>query len=122
MAIHPTAIIDPKAQLDGSVEVGPYVIIGPKVKIGEGTSIGPHTVIVGDTNIGKRNRIFQFASVGAEPWPGRQRSLQRSTGRGIFCRRPNRSLSRSAQCSVAALRSNRPKPCSISGLVRPTCP
>ncbi len=67
MAIHPTAIIDSDAQLDSSVEVGPYVVIGPKVKIAEGTTIGPHAVIVGDTTIGKRNRIFQFASVGAEP-------------------------------------------------------
>ena len=67
MAIHPTAIVDPKARLHSSVEVGPYAVIGPKVKIGEGTTIGPHAVIVGDTAIGARNRIFQFASVGAEP-------------------------------------------------------
>ncbi len=67
MAIHPTAIIDPKAQLHPTVEVGPYVVIGGQVKLGEGTTVGPHAVIVGDTTLGKRNRIFQFASVGAEP-------------------------------------------------------
>ncbi len=65
--IHPTAIIDPSAQLDSSVKVGPYSIIGANVHIGAGTEIGPHVVIEGPTRIGKNNRIWQFASVGAAP-------------------------------------------------------
>lgn len=65
--IHPTAIIAPGAQLHETVEVGPYAVIGPKVKIGAGTKIGPHAVIEGDTTIGERNRIFQFAALGAVP-------------------------------------------------------
>jgi UDP-N-acetylglucosamine acyltransferase len=65
--IHPTAIVHPEAQLHETVEVGPYAVIGPKVKIGAGTTVGPHAVIENDTTIGQRNRIFQFASVGAIP-------------------------------------------------------
>ncbi|UXH77040.1 acyl-ACP--UDP-N-acetylglucosamine O-acyltransferase [Roseateles amylovorans] len=65
--IHPTALIDPQAQLDDSVEVGPYAVIGAEVRIGAGTTIGPHTVIQGKTTIGRDNRIFQFASIGAMP-------------------------------------------------------
>ena len=65
--IHPTAIIDPKAELDSSVEVGPYSIIGPHVKIGARTRIGPHVVIDGRTTIGCDNTIFQFSSIGAIP-------------------------------------------------------
>src|SRR6476661_2576716 len=65
--VHPTAVIHPEAKLHGSVEVGPYAVIGPKVKIGAGSKVGPHAVIEGDTTIGERNRIFQFASVGAMP-------------------------------------------------------
>ena len=65
--IHPTAIIDPQAQLDSSVSVGPYSLIGPQVKIGAGTTVGPHAVIEGTTTIGKDNRIFQFTSLGAIP-------------------------------------------------------
>jgi UDP-N-acetylglucosamine acyltransferase len=65
MAIHPTAIVDPGAQLDSSVSVGPYTVIGPHVRIGAGTTVGPHTVIEGHTTIGRDNRIFQFASIGA---------------------------------------------------------
>lgn len=65
--IHPTAIIDPKAELESSVKVGAYTVIGPNVQIGAGTEIGPHTVIEGHTTIGENNRIFQFASLGAQP-------------------------------------------------------
>ena len=65
--IHPTAIIDPKAELDSSVRVGPYTVIGAHVQIGAGTSIGAHAVIEGHTTIGENNTIFQFASLGAVP-------------------------------------------------------
>jgi UDP-N-acetylglucosamine acyltransferase len=67
MAIHPTAIVDPGAQIDSSVGIGPYTVIGPHVRIGAGTTVGPHTVIEGHTTIGRDNRIFQFASLGAVP-------------------------------------------------------
>lgn len=63
--IHPTALVDPSAELDSTVSVGPYSVIGPHVKIGAGTSVGPHTVIEGHTTIGCDNRIFQFVSLGA---------------------------------------------------------
>jgi UDP-N-acetylglucosamine acyltransferase len=62
--IHPTAIVDPAAQLHESVEVGPYTVIGAGVEVGEDTSIGPHVVLKGPMKIGKRNRIFQFCSLG----------------------------------------------------------
>ncbi|HYX90814.1 MAG TPA: acyl-ACP--UDP-N-acetylglucosamine O-acyltransferase [Myxococcaceae bacterium] len=65
--VHPTAIVHPEAKLDDSVEVGPFAVIGPKVRIGPDTTVGPHAVIEGRTTIGQRNRIFQFASVGAAP-------------------------------------------------------
>jgi UDP-N-acetylglucosamine acyltransferase len=65
--IHPTAIVDAKAQIDGSVSIGPYTVIGPHVEIAGGTTVGPHCVIEGHTTIGRDNRIFQFASLGAIP-------------------------------------------------------
>ena len=63
--IHPTAVVDPKAEIDGSGTVGPFTVIGPNVTIGAGTTVGPHSVIEGHTTIGRDNRIFQFCSVGA---------------------------------------------------------
>lgn len=65
--IHPTAQIAPGAELDSSVAVGAYAVIGAHVRIGAGCRIGPHCVIDGHTTIGRDNRIFQFASIGAEP-------------------------------------------------------
>ena len=65
--IHPTAVVDPKAELDPTVSVGPYTVIGPHVKIGAGTTVGAHCVIEGHTTIGSDNRIFQFNSLGAIP-------------------------------------------------------
>lgn len=65
--VHPTAIVDPKAEIDSSVSIGPYAVIGPHVRIGAGTSVGPHCVIEGHTTIGRDNLIFQFASLGAVP-------------------------------------------------------
>jgi UDP-N-acetylglucosamine acyltransferase len=65
--IHSTAIIDPKAELDSSVEVGAYSIIGSGVRIGRGTHVGSHVVIKGPTTIGENNQIFQFSSLGEAP-------------------------------------------------------
>lgn len=65
--IHPTALVDPQAELADDVSVGPYTVIGPQVRIGAGSVIGAHCVIEGRTTLGAGNRVFQFASIGAEP-------------------------------------------------------
>lgn len=65
--IHPTAIVDPSAQIAPDSEVGPYTIVGANVTIDEGCWIGPHVVVKGPTYIGKNNKIYQFASVGEDP-------------------------------------------------------
>jgi len=65
--VHPTAIVHPGAQLAAGVGVGAYTIIGEHVVLGEGTWIGPHAVIEGHTRLGRDNRVYQFASIGAPP-------------------------------------------------------
>jgi UDP-N-acetylglucosamine acyltransferase len=65
--VHPTAIVASDAELASDVEIGAYSIVGPQVVIGEGSSIGPHVVIAARTRLGRRNRVFQFASVGEIP-------------------------------------------------------
>jgi len=67
MIQHPTAIVDPKAEIDSGVEIGPYTIIGPDVSIGAGTRIGSHVVIEPHVVIGPDCTIFQFAAIGAIP-------------------------------------------------------
>jgi UDP-N-acetylglucosamine acyltransferase len=65
--IHPTAIVDPKAQLGNDVTIGPYSIIGPHVVLGDGVHVHAHVVIDGRTRIGAKGRIFPFASIGTIP-------------------------------------------------------
>jgi UDP-N-acetylglucosamine acyltransferase len=65
--IHPTAIVDARAELGASVTVGAYTLVGAQVRIGAGSTVGPHCVIEGRTTIGRDNRIWQYASLGAAP-------------------------------------------------------
>lgn len=67
MPIHPTAIIAPDAVIAPDTEIGAYSVIGAGVAISSECWIGPHVVIDGPTTIGRGNRIFQFASIGAAP-------------------------------------------------------
>ncbi len=65
--IHPTAIVDVKAEIDSNVEIGPYSVIRDHVSIGEGTVIGPHVMVDRYVSIGPECHIFQYASVGTRP-------------------------------------------------------
>jgi UDP-N-acetylglucosamine acyltransferase len=65
--IHPTAVIDPEAEIEEGVEIGPYSVIEKGVFIGRGSKIGPYVVIREGTQIGKKCQIFQFASIGEAP-------------------------------------------------------
>ena len=65
--IHKTAIVDPKAKISSNVSIGAYSIIGPKVEIGENSIIDSHVSIIGNTRMGKGNKIFSFASIGSDP-------------------------------------------------------
>jgi UDP-N-acetylglucosamine acyltransferase len=67
MAIHPTAIVSPGAQVDPSCEIGPYAVIGPNVKMGPRNTVGAHATVEGDTTLGADNRIFPHAAVGGIP-------------------------------------------------------
>jgi UDP-N-acetylglucosamine acyltransferase len=66
-SVHPTALVDAKAELDASVSVGPYAVIGAGVCIGAGTTVGPHVVIEGPTTIGRDNTIHAHAALGTAP-------------------------------------------------------
>jgi UDP-N-acetylglucosamine acyltransferase len=67
MAIHPTAVIDRQAELDGTIEIGPYVIIEGPVKIGPNTLVKAHAFLSGWTEIGRDCEIHPFAVVGGPP-------------------------------------------------------
>jgi UDP-N-acetylglucosamine acyltransferase len=67
MAIHPTAVVHPGAEVDASAEIGPYAIIDGPVRLGPGTRVLAHARIVGDTWLGAENVVFPGASIGYEP-------------------------------------------------------
>lgn len=67
MAIHPTAIVDAKAQLAADVEVGPWCTVGPGVTLSEGVRLVSHVVIQQDTTVGARTVIHPFAVIGGDP-------------------------------------------------------
>jgi UDP-N-acetylglucosamine acyltransferase len=65
--IHPTAVIDPKAQLGNGVQVGAFTLIDADVEIGDGTIIGPHCSVTGPTRIGRDNHFVGHVAVGGQP-------------------------------------------------------
>ncbi|MBK1663283.1 acyl-[acyl-carrier-protein]--UDP-N-acetylglucosamine O-acyltransferase [Rhodospirillum rubrum] len=66
-SIHPTAIVDPKADLGHSVSIGPYCLVGPEVVLGDGVELVSHVIVAGNTTIGASTRVFSFASLGTVP-------------------------------------------------------
>ena len=67
MAIHPTAVVSPNAEIGKNVEIGPYAVIDDDVRIGDDCFIDAHVKIGQYTTIGPRCRIYFVAFVGAEP-------------------------------------------------------
>jgi UDP-N-acetylglucosamine acyltransferase len=67
MPIHPTAIIDPRACVAESCEIGPYCIVGPDVELGEDCRLVSNVHIEGLTRIGRNVKIFPFTSLGMAP-------------------------------------------------------
>ena len=65
--IHPTAIIDRKAEIALGVKIGPYCVVGPHVRLDEDVILHSHVVVEGRTSVGARTRIFPFASIGHAP-------------------------------------------------------
>src|SRR5690606_20113890 len=65
--IHPTALIDPEAELGEGVVIGPWAIIGPRVHVGDGTEIGPRATIERDTLLGEDCQVANGAVLGTAP-------------------------------------------------------
>lgn len=67
MAIHPTAVIDAKAEIAAGAEVGPWCTVGPGVVLSEGVRLVSHVVVQQDTTVGERTIIHPFAVIGGDP-------------------------------------------------------
>ncbi|BCL75187.1 acyl-[acyl-carrier-protein]--UDP-N-acetylglucosamine O-acyltransferase [Jeongeupia sp. HS-3] len=65
--IHPSALVDARAELAEGVEIGPFAVIGPDVRIGTGSVVGAGVQIEGVTRIGSNNRFHPHSHIGCAP-------------------------------------------------------
>ncbi|MCE2390055.1 MAG: acyl-ACP--UDP-N-acetylglucosamine O-acyltransferase [Proteobacteria bacterium] len=66
-SIHPTAVVDSRADLADGVELGAYATVGPGVRLGEGVVLRAHAHVTGNTEVGAESVVFPFASIGERP-------------------------------------------------------
>ncbi|MBP7831137.1 MAG: acyl-ACP--UDP-N-acetylglucosamine O-acyltransferase [Kiritimatiellae bacterium] len=64
--IHPTAIVDPGAEVGADADIGPYCVVGPRVRIGAGARLMAHVFMEGWTTLGPGCTVFPFASLGTQ--------------------------------------------------------
>ena len=67
MPVHPTAIVDPRAAIAETAEIGPYCTIGEAVRIGARTRVMAHVCMEGPLTIGEDNTFYPFSTVGLAP-------------------------------------------------------
>jgi UDP-N-acetylglucosamine acyltransferase len=65
--IHPTAIVEPSAQVGEGCTIGPFVYIGSEVAIGDRCQIGPHCVLHGKVTLGSDNTLVSHVAIGGPP-------------------------------------------------------
>ncbi len=66
-SIHPTAAVEPGAELDDGVVVSPYCRIGAGARIGANSLLDPYVIIDGSTSIGSDCHVYSFAVLGNPP-------------------------------------------------------
>lgn len=66
MTIHPTAIVDPKAEFGADVFIGPYCVIGAGVVLGPECWLQNHVTVMGPTQTGPRNKFYAYCSIGQQ--------------------------------------------------------
>lgn len=65
--IHPTAVVDPAAELGEGVTIGPFCVVGREVTLGDRVTLKAHVVVDGWTEVGTETCIYPFASIGSDP-------------------------------------------------------
>ncbi|MBY0488969.1 MAG: acyl-ACP--UDP-N-acetylglucosamine O-acyltransferase [Gemmatimonadaceae bacterium] len=65
--IHPTAIVDPSAQLGDDIEIGPWAIVGPQCTLGTGTRLAARATLERNVRLGERVHVGIGAILGGDP-------------------------------------------------------
>ena len=64
--ISPLAHVDPNAKIGEGVTIHPFAYIDEDVVIGDGCTIMPYASIIRGTRMGKNNKVYQGAVIGAD--------------------------------------------------------
>src|SRR6266403_4589093 len=64
--IHPTAIVDPRAEIGTGTIIGPYCVIAPDVVIGQNCGLQQHVTLCGPRRGGARNKFYASCSIGQQ--------------------------------------------------------
>ncbi len=64
--IHPTAVVEPGAQLGADVEIGALAFVGAGVVLGDGTKLHHHASVEGFTTLGAKCEVFPYACIGGK--------------------------------------------------------
>ena len=67
MSIHPSAIVDPRAEIAGDVEIGPFAVIEAGVQIGARCLIHGNAQLIGSVQLGEGCEIGHGSVVGGLP-------------------------------------------------------
>jgi UDP-N-acetylglucosamine acyltransferase len=65
--VHPTAVVDPGAEVEGDVEIGPLCHVGAGVTLGRGTRLLGSCTVLGPTTLGAKNVVHPYAVLGGAP-------------------------------------------------------
>lgn len=64
---HPSAVVDPDAEMAESVGIGPFAVVGPGVSLADGVQVGPHALVERNTRVGESCEIHKGAVLGTDP-------------------------------------------------------
>ncbi|MEM8931633.1 MAG: acyl-ACP--UDP-N-acetylglucosamine O-acyltransferase [Acidobacteriota bacterium] len=65
--IHPSAVVDPSAELGEGVVVGPNAVVGARVEVGDRTRIDAGAIVDGPTVLGADNHLYPGSYIGLDP-------------------------------------------------------
>jgi UDP-N-acetylglucosamine acyltransferase len=65
--VHPTAVIDPQADIGEDVSVDPHVVAEGAVRVGPGCVLGPGVHLIGPLTMGRGNVVHSHAVLGGAP-------------------------------------------------------
>ena len=103
--IHPSALVDPTAEIGADVSIGPFSIIASGVKLGAGSVIGPQCYVGADVVIGPNAYLREQVSIGARVTIGARFIAQpgaRVGSDGFSFVTPEKSNVESARASLGA--------------------